>query len=189
MDQEPTEDVLTWACYWESCGCCGFFACLFLPAAVSYFSRFLILHTWTVFQIVLDGIIGQTIHFACVPKFLHILKVKLIWRQFEYNGGCTDLFLWEMIPFEGQGVAGPALIKEGNTLPIQVSYHTRNLSSSSVLLENSIHKHRYQRTDSNTSCLLQVDSLMGYFLWVLGQADIPVAQSRTRLSFHRFSAQ
>lgn len=137
MDQEPTEDVLTWACYWESCGCCGFFACLFLPAAVSYFSRFLILHTWTVFQIVLDGIIGQTIHFACVPKFLHILKVKLIWRQFEYNGGCTDLFLWEMIPFEGQGVAGPALIKEGNTLPIQVSYHTRNLSSSSVLLENS----------------------------------------------------
>lgn len=94
-----------------------------------------------------------------------------------------------MIPFEGQGVAGPALIKEGNRLPTQVSYHTRNLSSSSVLLENSIHKHRYQRTDSNTSCLLQVDSLMGYFLWVLGQADIPVAQSRTRLSFHRFSAQ
>lgn len=94
-----------------------------------------------------------------------------------------------MIPFEGQGVAGPVLIKQGNTLPVQVSYHTRHLSSSSVLLENSIHKHRYQRTDSNTSCLLQVDSLLGYFLWVLGQADIPVAQSRAWLSFHRVSAR
>ena len=94
-----------------------------------------------------------------------------------------------MIPFEGQGVSGPVLIKQGNTLPVQVSYHTRHLSSSSVLLENSIHKHRYQRTDYNTSCLLQVDSLLGYFLWVLGQAEIPVAQSRARLSFHRVSAQ
>ena len=45
-----------------------------------------------VFQIVLDSIIGQTIHFACVPKFLHILKVKLMRRQFEYNGGCTKIY-------------------------------------------------------------------------------------------------
>lgn len=57
------------------------------------------------------------------------------------------------------------------------------------LLESSTHKHWYQRTDSNTSLLPQVEDITGYFLWLPGQAGIPVTPSWMQLSFPRFCAQ
>ena len=118
-----------------------------------------------VFQIVLDDIIEQTIHFEGTPKFLNIFKAKLMGRQLEYNGGSTNIcFPGKCSTLRAkEWLAGFHLGRQWAA--IQVIYHTGFLSSSSVLLESSTHKHRYQRTDSNTSRLPQVEDIMGYFLW------------------------
>lgn len=70
---------------------------------------------------------------------------------------------WETFPFEGQGVAGLTLIKEGESTAAQVICHTRHLSSSAVSLANTLYRRCHQRTNPETTCPPQVGELQGYF--------------------------
>lgn len=93
VDQEPTEDILYLSMllgvlWLLRVFCLPLFTCSF----ILLFKILDTLYLNSVFQIVLDSVIGQTIHFAYMPKFLHIFKVKLMGRQFEYNRGCTKIY-------------------------------------------------------------------------------------------------